>query len=446
MKNYRTQYDTRRNFAFVNSRIIYLSAVLAALFAVYCSFFDYLPFQDIPNLLYQGIIYGKIIFEGNDFGGYYILQEYIPPNTISTFIFSLFTQFISPLASAKLYIFLLGALLFSGIYRYLRYHSKLSSAAAFIIAFIFALNMHYLSGYLNFVTGIAFVLHAITMIRKRNWHTHIIPMSSAFVVAYLCHFFALFIFGLYFIVYILTTKQYKSLVRLIVAGIPAAALFGHYFMTKTLGSADSLVRLVTFVETILWKSFVFFAPVIPFHQFKWITETPQPLGWVNLFYCLSIALCTAFALFKSIRERKYSLSFWLFIVTTVVLLGLPSYLSGNMLPGERLSLFAILNALILISEFDILERVKKILLPIGIAVCILIGIQVSYNTYVFNEIVDSGIMPKDAIELAYTKREGTNGFLHFHIYKAIEDQQGIPLFTTGLITYRGANPATPDGR
>ncbi len=435
-----------RNFAIMNSRIYYPSVILAALFALYCSLFEYLPFQDLPNLLYQGIIYNNIVFHSNDFNGYYILQPYIPPNAISTFIFAIFSEFIPPLVSTRLYIFLLGVLLFSGIYRYLRYHSALSYSAIFIIAFIFTLNMHFLSAYLNFVTGLAFVLHAITSIRERNWHTNIIAMSSAFVIAYLCHFFALSIFGLYFIVYILTTKQYKSLARMIVAGIPVAALFGHYFIMKTLGSADSLVQPVTFIETILWKSFVFFATVIPFHQFKWVTETPQLLQWMNLLYCLGITVLMACSLIKSIRQKRFSLSFWLFIASAVILLALPSYLSGNMLPGERLSLFAILNAVILISEFNILERVKKTLLRIGVAVCILIGIQVTYNIYVFNEIVGGGIIPKDAIELAYTKREGTNAFLHFHIYKAIEEQRQEPLFTTGLITYRGANPATPDGR
>jgi hypothetical protein len=356
------------------------------------------------------------------------------------------TEFISPNVSAKLYVFLLGAALFSGIVRYVRYHSSLSMSAVFIIAFVFTLNMHFLSAYLNFVTGIAFALHAITTIRKRNWEANIIVMACALLVCYLCHFFALFIFGLYLIVYIFSTKEYRTLARLGIAGIPMLALFVHYFISKTLSSADSIVGSVTFIETILWKSFVFFAPGIPFHQFKWVTETSQPIQWMNMLFCLSIASATGYALFRSIRENRYSFSFWLFVPTFIILLALPSYLSGNMLPGERLSLFAMLNALILISEYSFPAKLRGMLLALGIAICVAITVQVVYNTRVFNQMVSENSIPKDATTLAYTKREGTNPFIHFHIYQAIQEHQHIPLFTTGLITYRGANPATPDGK
>lgn len=414
--------------------------VLAAYFAGCCAYFTYLPFQDLPNLLYQGIAFGNIIFHGNSMDGYYSITPYIPPNTVSTVIIALLHEVFSPFASAKIYVFLLGCFLYSGIYRYLRYHSSLSDINVCIAAFILTFNMHFLAGYLNFVTGLAYALHAVVTLRRRNWQENFIALSVTLLLAYLCHFFSVFIIGVYVVVFALTSRRLKAIAVLCVSAIPALVLGIHYFFSHTVISDVPSAAGVTFLETIEWKSFVYFAPSVPFHRFKWVSELPAILQWTNTLSIAAMIVLVCYGLLRALRTQTYSLSFWLFLVFSVVAIALPANLGGNLMPGERLSVVAMLSAVILICEQIHVRRLAKFVQAIGIIICIMIAVHIPYNTWLFNKMISGGEIPYDAIHNSHYKREGTNGFIHFHIYQAIERHQPVPLFGTGIILSKEAEP------
>ena len=139
----------------------YLSAIGFYIFG-----FEYVPAQDYPNLLYQAHIFTQLVFHGNTFGGVFSLYTYIPPNAISTVVIAIFSIISNPFFSGKLYLFLLGVALYSGIYRYLKsfeiqYYFLIAS-----ISFYLTFNLHYVAAYLNFVTGLAVVLHILATIRN----------------------------------------------------------------------------------------------------------------------------------------------------------------------------------------------------------------------------------------------------------------------------------------
>ncbi len=416
------------------------------LFAILSFAFTALPFQDLPNLLYQGKVFASIVLHGNDFGGYFILQPYIPPNVISTFIFAVFTAIFTTIFSAKLYIFLLAVSLYSGCVRYMRYHSALSEVSIYIIAFLLTCNLHFVSAYLNFMTGIAFVLHAIVTIRQRHLENNIYALAISFAIAYLCHFFALFTFGFYFITFYLYEKRHRDINRFAISFIPAFILFVHYLTNKTLTSVNPVASELPLWAKLKWKLLIFFTPIIPFHQFKWVIDTPQSLEWMNYLFCAIISLFIPCIVYKFIRGENFSFVFWLFVTSFITIIVLPAYLSGNMLPGERIVLFSMLNGFALLPTLGVHTLLKNATLIMGILLCVGVYSHIIYNTAVFNEMISEGNIPHDAIENSISKREGTNGFLHFHYYQDIERHNPSPIFTTGILTYRGANPATPDGR
>ena len=103
--------------------------------------FDYLPFQDYPNLVYQGFVFNQIVFHGNTFGGMFAIQAYLPPNVISMVVLGVMDIFLSPFVAGKIYLFLLTIALYSGIANYLRFHIKKDHWILFVVAIILTFSL-----------------------------------------------------------------------------------------------------------------------------------------------------------------------------------------------------------------------------------------------------------------------------------------------------------------
>ena len=426
------------NFADVNIRMLRsFHLILIALIAIFIFAFEYLPFQDFPILLYQGFVFNQIVFHGNTFGGLFAIQPYLPPNIISMIVFGVTDLILSPLVSGKLYLFFLTIALYSGIASYLRFHIKRDHWSLLVIALILTFNLHYLAGYLNFVTGFAFVMNAIVFIRKRKLQSNILVMTIAIFIAYCCHFFALAIFGAYWIAFFLTSRDYKGLLRCTIAFLPSAVILLHYVIMQDLGGLKADPTPLSLIFWINWKLLVFYTPIIPFHQFKWVSDQPQWLLMANYIFCTAIAIWIVYVLFKLLRARSYSFILWLSIGLLAMTFLLPFFLGGVILPGERLVVFAIMNMIVLTSTLHFGRRMRQALL---ILICFG-GISITaYNIYNFdrfNTMIAMKNIPEEAIKNPVAKREGTNGFLHYHFYDDIKNMRASPIFTTGFLVYKG---------
>src|SRR5689334_18397601 len=126
----------------------YLLHAFYLVLIVVCIFgFQYPPFQDLPVLSYQGYLFNQYFFHGNTFGGYWHLYGYLPPNAVSTIVLGLMDIVLDPIFAGKIYILLLAALLYSGIIRYLRFHTRSNRLAFSSIAFFLTISLHFFMGF-----------------------------------------------------------------------------------------------------------------------------------------------------------------------------------------------------------------------------------------------------------------------------------------------------------
>src|SRR5579872_3464603 len=125
-----------------------------SLFACLIFGFRYLPFQDYPVHLYQGFVFNQVLFHGNTFGGFFHFHPYLPPNAISAILIGIMDIIFDPFLSGKIYLFMLASGLYSGVYQYLVLHLNRKSMACAVFAFLMTLNLHFLMGYLNFLSGL----------------------------------------------------------------------------------------------------------------------------------------------------------------------------------------------------------------------------------------------------------------------------------------------------
>jgi hypothetical protein len=415
-----------------------LHILYVSLFAVFIFGFTYLPFQDFPILAYQGFVFNEFVFHGNTFGGFFHFQPYIPPNAVSTVIMGIMDVFFDAFVAGKIYLFLLAVALYSGIYRYLRFHLETDSVAFASVAFFLTINVHFLMSYINFLTGLALVFHAIVFIRQRHYETNILALGIVILAIYLCHFMPLVLFGLYFTSYFIVTKNYRAFFRLFVAAIPTIIIFIQYLLTRTIPilQDDGIIKIIDIIH---WKFLILFSPLIPFNVFKWVQEIQIPFRITDYIYSVILLICMLYVMGKSIIMRRYSFELWLAIVTFGIAVFIPLNFGGVIPAGERFVSFCVVN-IVIISYREKMSRTRR---RVAFTLCFLLGIAAySYdlwNEVLFNTMVLHNEIPQEAITHSSDKLQGTNGFLHLHFYDDIRQKRAIPSFNIGLFGYPGSN-------
>lgn len=408
------------------------------LIAIYVFGFQYVPAQDFPNLLYQGHIFNQLVFHGNNFNGIFFLYPYIPPNVVSTVVIAIFDLISDPIFSGKLYLLLLGVSLYWGINRYIKSFAIRNHMLIATLAFFLTFNLHYLAGYLNFITGLAFVLHALANLRNNSkLEENLWYLGSMMLIAYFCHFIALVIFVLYLLVNFVTKKNYVMIIRSLAAALPTIILFAQYLIARTItilpesaGKAEQGIPEIT-----LGQSLNFFRVFIPFHHFKWVTELPPSVIALDYIFSVIVLVGCSILLINCIRQKKYPITFWLAGISLLLSILLPTYIGGVLLPGERFVIFCLVNTTILFLSRKTSALQLRLLLS-SVFILGICGIGYNYyNEYRFNTMVASNIIPQDAIYRSRTKQEGTNGFLHFHFYDDIRAGNAVPFFNTGILSY-----------
>jgi hypothetical protein len=419
--------------AFKKYRLIHLLPV--ALIGLYFLAFTYPPFQDYPNLLYQGFVFNEYVFHGNSFGGFFHFYHYVPPNAVSSVFLGILDIALDPLIAGKIYLFILGIGLYSGIVRYLRFHSQANPLFISLMAFYLTFNLHFISGYLNFETGLAFMLHAIVHIRKKGYESKIIVMAITMLIVYLCHFLALTLFFFYFVVYFLSKRNRQGLIALALGSLPILVLGLHYLIMRSIPTFPFIEDIRTSFQIINGKFLVFFSPIIPFHQFKWVIEMTILISFLNYTFSICTFILIIFILGKNILKKQYSIEFWFSAISLFLVFGLPLYFGGVLLPGERFVLFCIMNIFVLFTRERFNNRLRKFsLLLLGVLTIVSFA-YVIWGTATFNTMIQQATFPDEAIVHPEYKREGTNGFLHFKYYDAIKKKTALPVFSTGLFAF-----------
>jgi hypothetical protein len=419
--------------AFKKYRLIHVLPV--TLIGLYFLVFTYPPFQDYPNLLYQGFVFNEYAFHGNAFGGYFQLYPYVPPNAISTVVLGLMDLILDPFIAGKIYLIILGVALYSAIVQYLKFHSKSRTAFISISAFYLTFNLHFISAYLNFETGLAFILLAIVFIRKKGYESNIIALALVMIIAYLCHFLALILLTLYFIVYFVSKKDLHGVLNLAGGSVPVVGLSLHYLIMRSIPNVSSVVYIRTFFHVINGKFLTFFSPIIPFHQLKWVFEATPLILTLDYIFSICIFILIVFILIHNIQKKQYTLEFWLAAISLLIAFALPLYLGGVLLPGERFVVFCMLNIFVLVSRVHFNHYIRKYSIYLFSIIAFASFSYLIYGTILFNTMVKQGDIPEEAILHPEKKREGTNGFLHFKYYDAIKNRTALPVFSTGLFAF-----------
>ncbi|MEI8135474.1 MAG: hypothetical protein WCH46_10465 [bacterium] len=116
-------------------KINILHGVFLSLFGVLLFGFQFIPLQDYPALLHQGFVFNEYFFHANNFGGFYQLHHYIPPNAISSIVIGVMDLIVDPFIAGRIYLFLLATSIYFGVYNYFSFHVGRKTATGSVLAF-----------------------------------------------------------------------------------------------------------------------------------------------------------------------------------------------------------------------------------------------------------------------------------------------------------------------
>jgi len=415
----------------------HLHTFFLSLIAIYVFGFEYLPLQDYPNWLYHGYVFNQYVFHGDTFGGFFHLYHYLPPNAICTLGIGCLSLIISPLLAGKLFLFATAVILNSGIASYISFHLKDQPVASAIAAFYFVFNLNFLMGFLNYCFGLGLALFVIVYIEKNDLHVNRIYLSLMLLLLYLTHCIALGIVILFVAVYASHSKKYKDLISLLPSFLPVILLFIHYEIAKPLTEAQPTLSSIQLIWRIHLVLYYLYAVVMPFHGYRWVQETTQFLRNFNYVFCGLLTSMIVYA-FLQAKKKNLNVEFRLLIILLLLIIFLPGYFGGVMMPATRFStLFAIT---VIIINFRTIQN--RILRKASIALIFCLSLA-SYeknmeNAYRFDQIVSSGVVPLDAVLLRNFMFEGTDGFEQIQFYHGIRHHEALRMFKSGLFDYSNA--------
>lgn len=422
---------------------------MLVIIGVYLFSFEYLPLQDYPDWLYQGHLFNQYFFHGNDFGGYFTFHGYIPPNGASTIGIGLLSLIVSPFIAGKLFLFVALGLMYFGCDHYLQHFAKTKRITNTIVALYFVFNLHFLIGNISFLFGLGFALTSFCYLYKRSrlesWYYQI----PFILICYLSHFFALAIFLLLIAVY--TNKEDRKLTyrNVIISSLPTTMIFIHYWMNKTISTFNPENLESTPLQMFMAKLTVVSVTSIPFHRYKAVWEPTDLFKYINYSVAAAAVIALIVAIVMILWKRNWSRESIIISIIFILLITLPYEIAGLYFPAER---FMILLFLVMIAFFSgqwsvtsgqLLKRV------VFGAFAILTLSSLGYNYLMFgnyNNMLSKVDIPNEKILGEYSRREGTDPFTRLGYYEAISKMQSMPIFTTALFTYRGANPSSFDGK
>jgi hypothetical protein len=250
------------------------------------------------------------------------------------------------------------------------------------------------------------------------------------------------------LVAVYVSKNERSLIyrNVFIASLPASALFIHYWLSKTLATFNPDNLLNSPLQMGVAKIVVISVSSIPFHRYKGVFELPALMKGINYGVSGVAVVAAILALFFIFKNRKYVGQPLLVISIVLILVLLPYEIAGLFFPAER---FMVLLFIALIGYFSSIVHSPVLRKTAFTFMFALAGFSLCYNfsmLFQFNSMVSSNIIPsKDYID-GMKYKEGNEPFQRMDVYNAIEENRPIPIFTTGFFTFRGANPASFNGK
>lgn len=405
-----------------------------------------LPMADYPDWLYQGYIFNQYVFHGNDFGGAFILHDYIPPNAISTVLIGTLGEIIHPLHAGKVFTALSMLAVYFGVYLFMGITLKGHRALRAVIAFTFVFSYNFWLGNINFLMGLGAALLGAWLLIERRWIERILPAAAVILLCYLCHFFSLAILGMAVLAFIISGKQFNLIGKLAIAALPAAALFVHYVLNADVATGDENITLTLF-QHIRARAAMFAGVIIPFQRFRYITEPEAFHRIINYGYLAGIGLLILMAGYMLFKNRRPGLNGLLALSLLPLIFLLPLYTSGIVYPGERLVVFFMVNLL----AFLALNRpsLKQIILPFYILMNIAVGWYAYHNTAWFDGHRGAEPMMRPGNSSSGTVSAGAGGVNPYERYEYYgnipsldfdsipQPNVALPIFESGLFGQKG---------
>ncbi len=417
-----------------------------AIIALYLFTFEFLPLQDYPDWLYQGHLFNQYVFHGNDFGGYFSMYHYIPPNAASTIGIGLVSLIFNPILAGKLYLFVSLCLIYFGCNHYLQLFARMTHLPNTVIAMYFVFNLHFIIGNVSFLFGLGFALSGFCYLYKRVTLGSFIYLIPFIFLSYLSHFLALAIFMILIVVHIQPEERKVYYRNVILSALPTIAVFAHYWMNKTITTFHPDNLDSTPVQMFFAKIAVVSVTSLPFHRYKGVLELPLVMKYLNYGVAAIAIVGLLLSLYFIVKKRSwYPLTVTL-IILTIILIVSPYEIAGLFFPAERFMILLFLTIIAFLSSIVLNKRIRKITF---IGMTILAFASITYNFLIlvrFNMMIDDRQYPSIETINELKNKEGGEPFSRLDCYDAIQKNRAISVFTTGLFTYRGANPTSFNGR
>lgn len=412
-----------------------LMALHAVLFALYVFGFRFLPLQDYPDWLFQGLLFKTWIPSPALLDGVYVLQPYLPPNAVSTVVIGGLSWLMPAEMAGKIFLLLSMLVLYGGIFLFMGLTVKGNIPLRLLIAFTLVFSYNFWLGNINFIMGLGAALCSIHLLIGRGWIDKIIPAAALLLFCYCCHFFSLCIAGLAVLVHLVMEKKWNALGRFVLACIPAAALMLYYVANAQAATSDSDI-VFSMAEQIRQRLAMIAGVLIPFPRFKGASEPGAILKFSNYLYLGGIMVVSAASFIGAFRGRIRSFNIILAAIILPIILLLPLYTSGIVYPGERLVLLFLINILAFV-----LLRWPKAVPVLGVCFALLnIGIALYAwdATARFDGMVRAGALPSSERMMQLRGKGGSDGFLRVPFYEGVEalERQNrvmrLTIFQSGL--------------
>jgi hypothetical protein len=263
------------------------------------------PAAGLPRLALPGIhLQGELLLHGDSFGGAFAIHRYVPPNAISTLLIGGLSSVLDPFLAGRIFIFLSAALIYFGIYYFLRLTIRKHDILLASIAFLFVFNYSFWLGNLSFLFGFGAALLGIYLLIQHKWIESIPLAALLFLICYLSHFFSWF-FILYAAgIYILLEKRYHLIKKIGLAAIPTLILFVHYLFAKGPGEILENPSL-PLPEIVRLKLLMVAGAILPIQRYKGLPDPDPAFVILNYLFLAAIAVVIVLGLWWAFRRRRH---------------------------------------------------------------------------------------------------------------------------------------------
>ncbi|MFH1367773.1 MAG: hypothetical protein ABII64_01475 [Elusimicrobiota bacterium] len=325
---------------YTHDHVLFLLFTLNSLFYIW--FYRFLPLQDYPDWLFQGLLFSKAL-KGQLMEGYRLIG-YPVANSLSTVFIGLFALLFNIEISGKILLSAYALVFIAGSFYMLNSLAGRDNHPFHYAAFLFLFNCFFFAGNINYVIGLGILFFGMGYI-LRNAQTPekigVIPVLLASVLLFYSHAVIFMVYLFFAGLFALSTARKNVILKVLAGLLPSIALFGifavnHLRMAKAAAPVPlnlNFLSISGIAGNISCLSvFQYFYPVMDAN-----TKYINILNILNLAFCLVFAVVLFYGFLKILLKFREHAS--LAVSTAVLSLFAffnPGYFAGIVRPGERL--------------------------------------------------------------------------------------------------------------